>query len=352
MADVAKSISNQVQRDYFVDKNADIFSELPPMPTNIMVELSNACNHKCIFCANPHMQRTRRHMADGFVERLLREAAAEGVRQVGFYTTGDPFVHKRLEQFVATARDLGFEYIYLSTNGGLATPERLRAVVAAGCHSIKFSINAATRETYAKIHGVDDFDKVMEHLTYISEYRKGLATPLRLYATCVVTRQAEPEMDAYKALLDPLVDEVFYTPCGNQSGQMSAAQAVLGYAENFNPNAAADVCAMPFNRLHVTAEGYLTLCCVDYQNYLTVADLAKMSLREAWANGAFKEMRRRHLDRHLEGTLCGNCWLGRRDQIQPLTPELSSPVDFGELYRTQTDSALKRLASDRPDSIE
>ena len=25
----------------------------PPFPKNIMIELSNACNHKCVFCTNP-----------------------------------------------------------------------------------------------------------------------------------------------------------------------------------------------------------------------------------------------------------------------------------------------------------
>ena len=39
---------------------------------------------------------------------------------------------------------------------------------------------------------------------------------------------------------------------------------------------------MPFNRIHVTWEGYLTLCCVDYQNYLIVEDLNKISLWDAY----------------------------------------------------------------------
>lgn len=43
-----------------------------------------------------------------------------------------------------------------------------------------------------------------------------------------------------------------------------------------------------------TCEGYLTLCCVDYQNYLAVADLNTESLNEAWNNAYARELRRKN----------------------------------------------------------
>ena len=36
-------------------------------------------------------------------------------------------------------------------------------------------------------------------------------------------------------------------------------------------------------------EGYLTACCVDYQNYLTIADLNLVSIGDAWKSKAFRE---------------------------------------------------------------
>lgn len=34
-----------------------IFCEKPPFPKNILVELINICNHKCIFCGYRKMRR-------------------------------------------------------------------------------------------------------------------------------------------------------------------------------------------------------------------------------------------------------------------------------------------------------
>ena len=318
--------------------------ERPPLPNNMMVELTNACNHACIFCANPLMRRKVGRIDEQLLYRVMAEARENGVEELGFYTTGDPFVHKDLAKFTKQAKNLGFRYVYISTNGALATPARMKAVIDAGIDSIKFSINAGSRETYKVIHGADDWDKVMEHLRFAVDYRKTLKRPFSLFVTYVVTKQTEREVEAFDEMIGPMVDEVYFSPCTNQISQMDAAMALLsniGVAQPQAQNTA--VCKLPFNRLHITREGYLTLCCVDYQNYLAIADLNNTPLMDAWHSEAFAEQRRRHLDGRLEGTLCGNCWLGRHDPIEPLDPKLADIIDFQEFQVEQEREVRARI---------
>ena len=70
--------------------------------------------------------------------------------------------------------------------------------------------------------------------------------------------------------------------------------------QNFNKTKESEICMVPFNRLHVTCEGFLTACCVDYQNYLTVADLNLVSVKEAWSSKEFVELRKKHLSGNLK----------------------------------------------------
>jgi len=338
------SLSRRFRQQYGMEEGMEVLRPDSPMPRNMMVELSNACNHACIFCTSPHMSRKIGRIESGLLHRIMMEARTDGVEEIGFYTTGEPFIHKELDKFTAEASTLGYRYIYISTNGALATPERARKVIDAGMNSIKFSINAGSRETYKLIHGHDDWDKVMANLRFISEYRKTLDRPLKLFVTFIVTNQTAHEVESFRERIEPLVDEVVFHKVHNQSGQMNAAEEILSPnpgGESFKSDA---VCKMPFNRLHVSCEGFLTLCCVDYQNYLAVADLKEMSLREAWNAPLFQDMRRRHLERDLAGTLCGNCWLGRRDRIVPLRDDLASPVDFPGFYREVSDATENRLA--------
>lgn len=73
--------------------------------------------------------------------------------------------------------------VYITSNGALATPEKIRAVVDAGVDSVKFSINAPERKMYEFIHGRDDFDTVMEHLKYLNEYRRESGRSFKIYVT-------------------------------------------------------------------------------------------------------------------------------------------------------------------------
>jgi pyruvate-formate lyase-activating enzyme len=337
-----KTITQRGQQQYGMARPDGFYVEDPVMPKNMMVELTNACNHACVFCANPHMTRKPRRIDRALLERLLAEARAQGVEELGFYTTGDPFVHRDLADFTRRAKDLGYRYVYISTNGALATPERARKVIDAGMDSIKFSINAGSRESYRLVHGADEFDLVLANLRFISEYRKTLDRPLALFVTCVVTNPIRHELEGFRRLVEPMVDEVSFNECGIQSGQMTAAQALLS-AGATPPRSENGVCPLPFNRLHVTCEGYLTLCCVDYQNYLTVGDLASASLAEVWHSPVAREARRRHIQGTLEGTLCGNCWLGRMDAIEPLVPAHATVVDFRQFYEATAKRTTIRL---------
>lgn len=330
-------------RQQYLESQQDVLRELPPMPKNMMVELSNACNHACLFCTSPNMTRKIARIDKGLLSRIMREAREGGVEEIGFYTTGEPFVHKDLEAFVREASRLDYRYIYISTNGAMATPERAAKVIDAGLNSIKFSINAGSRETYKLVHGYDDWDKVMHNLAFISQYRRSLGRPLKLFISFIITRHTAHEVEQFRAKVGHLVDDILFVPVHNQSGQMNEVQADLTTTETPAIHKGERVCPMPFNRLHVTCEGLLTICCVDYQNYLAVADLRKTSLAEAWGNTIFRDIRRRHLDGCIEGTLCGNCWKNRQDPVTPLVPEFATKVDFPEFYRQSKQAVDKRL---------
>ena len=325
-----KSLSERTNAQYRGEGEATLVAR-PPLPNNMMVELSNACNHACVFCPNPHMERKKGRIDKGLLERIIAEAAANGVKEVGFYTTGDPFIHKGLAHFTAAAKQAGMEYVYISTNGALATPKRAEAVIDAGMDSIKFSINAGSRDTYRQIHGKDDWDKVVAHLRHMADYRKTRAPHLRLYITCVVTRPMEHEVDAIRDMFTPIVDEVWFDPC--------TPLAWPDQSQHGNPG----LCHMPFNRLHVTYEGYLTLCCVDFQNYLAVADLNELPLMEAWHAPAFVDIRRRHIEDRLTGTLCGRCWRGDPAPIEPLNEDYADMLDHDAYERDQRQRVLEQL---------
>ena len=78
------------------DRN-ELYCLEPPFPyTNFLIELSNACNHACIFCTHQKMKRPVGKIEPKMVSSVLRQAYDLGSREVGFYSTGEPFIVNEL----------------------------------------------------------------------------------------------------------------------------------------------------------------------------------------------------------------------------------------------------------------
>lgn len=303
----------------------NLYSLEPPFPkTNFLVEISNACNHACIFCAHQKMQRKVGKLNQELAFSVLKQAYDLGTREVGFYATGEPFLNKELPEYIAKAKEIGYTYVYLTSNGSLATPEKIRAVIDAGLDSLKFSINAPQRKLYKFIHGRDDFDTVVEHLKYAHQYRIESGKDFKLYVTGILTRYTENLKDKYKEVFGELADEIVFKYVYNQGGYMPEIDPFLRCEEDTEERRR---CNLPFDALCLTQEGYLSVENADYENMLIVADLNKVSLKEGWYGEAMKEMRRKFMEDDLGGTLCDGCVHHNCSPAMAITPQYSSLQD-------------------------
>ena len=113
-----------------------------PPPFSLLAELTHRCPLHCVYCSNPlHLTHHDRELATEDWRRVLREAAAIGVVQVGF-SGGEPLVRPDLEELVGLARELGL-YTNLITSGIGLTAARAGALAASGLNSVQLSIQAS-----------------------------------------------------------------------------------------------------------------------------------------------------------------------------------------------------------------
>lgn len=296
----------------------------PSFPREIFIDLTSFCNHSCVFCSN-HKVKNKHTMHPDMVRRVLKEAYECGVRDIGIYATGESFLVKELPDYIKEAKKIGFEYVFITTNGSLVTPERAKAVLDAGLDSIKFSINAGSRESYRKVHGKDDFDTVLNNLKWVSNYRKQSGLQYRIYVTMVYTNITKNEHDLLRNLVLPYIDEWDPHLLTNQCGNMYENNEI-GEIEknNVRGRVKSDVCFQPFKGFTVTPEGYITACVLDYQRDLIVADLNKETMKAAWTNDIYKKFRQKHISHDLIKTPCYNCLDNTNEEVVPLMPEYAA----------------------------
>jgi len=309
------------------------YSLNPKIPTELYLEINNTCNHECFFCSNSKMTRDKNFLDKELALKIMNEAFELGVTDISFFATGESFVNPDLSFYIQEAKKIGFKYIFLTSNGALATPKKAKKVIDAGLDSIKFSINAGTKETYKMTHGKDDFDKVIENVKWFYKYKTENNLDLKLFISMVPTAQNRDEYDNLINLIGHCLDDnIHRRECSNQGGNMLENNEIT----EINPDSILGtlrptqyqekkICPDPFNRIVVSSEGYLTACVVDYQNSLIIEDLAKSTLQDAWNSPTYVELRKKHLDGKLEGTICYNCLYNKTTEFKPLTSKYFKP---------------------------
>lgn len=306
------SSSKEKKNSFFTKRREALFvknkSQIADVPKNALIELTNGCNHACVFCFNPKMTRAISHIDFSIYKSFIDSCVVEGVNEIGLYSTGDPFMTKNLKDYIDYAKNKGINRVYITTNGALANFNNAKDCIDAGLDSIKFSINAGTRESYKIIHGYDDFEKVIKNLDDIYNYKEKNKIKLQLLSSFVYTNLTFKEINQFKNFFSKYFEEMIFFPAGNQGGRNTeVSKKITNKFKNLEENFEYQPCEMLWNRLHLTADGYLTACCVDYENDLVYKKFDNSSLKNQFNSKKIISLRERHLNNNLDGTICKDC---------------------------------------------
>ena len=127
-------------------------------PKILMLELTNACNLKCIMCTNPVMKRRIGTMPLRVATQAIEEASAMGIQEVGQFTTGEPLLYKKLPEVIKKVKDHGL-YCYMTSNGLLLNHSKSKVLCESGLDSLKISVDGTNKEEYERIRLGGNFNK-------------------------------------------------------------------------------------------------------------------------------------------------------------------------------------------------
>jgi MoaA/NifB/PqqE/SkfB family radical SAM enzyme len=252
-------------------------------------------------------------------KRVTREMREAGVEEVGMFYLGESFMNPRLlvDCITYTKQELGFPYVFLTSNASMAFPEALEACMKAGLDSLKWSVNAADEEQFEEVMGVAGrlFHRALANVRSAWEIRAAGGYKTGLYASSI--RYDGEQQKKMEALLRekvlPYVDQHYWLPLYSMGAFATQREEQLGYRPTAGNQGRIGAlreplpCWSAFTEGHVTAEGNLSACCFDATTNWTMGDLNKVSFMEAWNSDSFTKLRAAHLKRDVRGTVCENC---------------------------------------------
>jgi MoaA/NifB/PqqE/SkfB family radical SAM enzyme len=276
-----------------------------PAPPSVKIELTARCDLQCVFCASSHKLRERGDMDFSLFEKILLDLKMSGVKEIGLFYLGESLLYPRLVDAVVSAKEMGFEYVFLTTNGRLLTEDRARIIIDAGLDSIKFSFNAGSVEQYKEITGLDDFNRVVDNIKATYKVRNESGKKCGIYASSIQYEDEQLEiMKKGVELIRGSVDEHYWLPLYNQAGYTKGGAGNPGRVDMMRPILP---CWQLFKEGHITWEGVLVGCCFAYEPKWDFGDLKKMSFMEAWNSQAAQEIRQANLNLDVRGTACDRC---------------------------------------------
>ena len=313
-----------MKKTYAITQRIDAVTRIPerylaatlPAPRSVKIELTSQCNYRCGFCAHRLRMKQRGEMDRAFYERVVGEMADGGVEELGMFYIGESFMCPWLPEAIAYAKQRGIKYVFLTTNGSLATPKRVDACMKAGLDSLKFSMNNADEEQFEEIAAVKGklFRDSVSNLKMARAVRDSGGYDCGLYASSIqYDGEQQVRMQALVDEIRPFVDEHYWLPLYSMGSLTTQREEELGYrpiaGNQGRIGALRDPlpCWSAFTEGHITHDGKLSACCFDAGDKWVMANLNGVSFMEGWNSAPFVRLREAHLRKDVSGTICQDC---------------------------------------------
>lgn len=323
-----------------------------PLPQYYCIDVSSHCNLRCPFCATgngtiPMAERgtmTQEHF------RVIFDKIRPHAEVIQLFNWGEPFMHKRLLDYIETISAAGIE-TQVSSNLSVRrfTEPELERIVRSGLTSLLASIDGTRQTEYAAYRRGGNLSKAMANMRGLlrTRDRLGATTPHVIWGYHV-NRHNEEQVPAARRLAAKIgvaiwfrslscpedfqtrllreAPSLFRTPEG--LGRLWRPRSNRGVAElQLDPRLpqTCGVCRMPFEILNINHDGGIYPCTVVTDRSMLLGNLVEELLEEIW-NVRMAENRRQLLDVDTPrpASQCGMCKHFRR--IAEVTVPPGSPA--------------------------
>lgn len=292
---------------YFMGRRRKLIKSLPSVPCKLKLELTNACNLRCIMCPNSQAKRKQGIMSWELFERIILEAKQINIPHLGMYSTGESMVHPRFCEMVAYAKKHGF-FVTVCTNAQLLTEDFSRKLIDAGLDAMRYSIEGMDKTRYESIRRRGKFEKLLSNIESFKRLRDERKGPTRIWIDSVYFGEGFEEAKRFCEVFTPYTDGIFFYPVCNMAGS--------NFLEDANPNKGMDrskkikpsPCINLWAVMSITWNGKATLCNYDFEAETAIGDLETSTIEQLWHSERLNHFRQLHLSgRQDEMPLCGGC---------------------------------------------
>ena len=283
-------------------------------PLYMQIELNQICNLRCPMCSITIPKARQKYITEermnwNTYEKIILEGEKYGCPSMNPQGTNEPLLDPKFEDYIKFASKHGFIDITMNTNATLLSEERSKKLLESGLTRLRFSLDAATKETYEKIRIGAKFEPVMKNIERFLEIkqRDGYKLPIIGVNFCKM-KTNEHEVDQFIEMWKDKVDLVavqnFIAP-ELESDYTDFIPTDSEYNENMKKSFR---CEQPWQRVYIKSNGEVCPCCVFFNEEVSLGNIQEHTIHELWNGSKMKMLQDLHKDgRYYDNPVCLNC---------------------------------------------
>lgn len=303
--------------DFTVKTLAD---KLTDWPRSLVLDITNRCNAKCIWCPNDEITNVGTMDMDLFIKIINNFAGRGGYIYLG--TFGEPLMDKmfvkRIE-FIRRYRSI--QKIQILTNA-FFLDENIISLLIDNSVRVEISLDEVDKETFERVKKMS-YDVVSRNIINFLEANDRAKNPVQIHFRIKTLKSVKETLDheffkiiiGHKCTFD--LNSVNENIISNWAGEFDKNNFFNKFAQNSKSSkyshkrfnlANKAPCHQLWERMHIYWDGNVIPCCADMFSRFVVGNLRNNSIEEIWRGPVMMNLREKMVRRErFEISLCKNC---------------------------------------------
>jgi len=280
-------------------------------PPLLSVDITDACNLRCLYCNNPFFPYPRTMMNQDVFQALIERLKRHPVSRIRI-SGGEPTLHP---QFDLMLKEMSryCKYLSIITNGQWQNPEVTEKLLNCGLSFIELSMDAGGKDIYETNRPGASYELFMRNIKQLYELRKqqkvDLIIRIRLMVRPSTLNKEKEDSSYFRQFCDCILPQHIL-----QHPETPPQEDV--YIQNSILQKALPVCTVTYRDLQIRPDGLVPLCpakgcAINPEDRIFIGDIQKDEILDLWNAPLLKQMRNAHRTRQGEIlALCRNCHYG------------------------------------------
>lgn len=316
-------------------------------PLMVMIDVSNLCNFRCIFCPTGDPQLLESfNRPKGVMELELFSKIVDDLSKFNkklkvlyLYKDGEPFLNRNLGKMIAYAKSKEItDSVETTSNGSLIDRSRAIEIIEAGLDKIRISVEHVNDSDYKKLTGTySNYESIRKNVEFLfrEKTKRGsaLLVQVKILDTGLSAKDKGRFMNDFSSISDSINIDTLMGWSLSKEKDFTLGIKVDTAEDGQTPlKKNRKVCPRPFYTMAINFNGLVSVCCTDWSWGTIIGDVRKEELLDIWLGKKMKEFRLLHLrNERSKIQACADChylWgVNEESDIDNYSEELLAKFD-------------------------